>query len=206
MDYIESLAKKEYYEKLLPDLELYLDKCGELLDLLEHGMPDLAYHGLCEGKRTLLKNVVYSPVSEQVRDFEAETCDKSGMPYEIVTEIYTNKGEQVRSKSEKIIADEMYRRGIPYHYEKQLVLNDRGKKVVLFPDFTAMNKETGRIIYLEHLGLMDQPEYCQNAARKLSLYERNGLLLGRDLLLLHESSAEPLNNRTLNQYLDEFLE
>ena len=112
----------------------------------------------------------------------------------------------MRSKSEKIIADEMYRRGIPYHYEKQLVLNDRGKKVVLFPDFTAMNKETGRIIYLEHLGLMDQPEYCQNAARKLSLYERNGLLLGRDLLLLHESSAEPLNNRTLNQYLDEFLE
>ena len=53
---------------------------------------------------------------------------------------------------------------------------------------------------------MDQPEYCQNVARKLSLFERNGLLLGRDVLLLHESSSEPLNIRILNQYLDEFLE
>ena len=36
--------------------------------------------------------------------------------------IYSNRGERVRSKSEKIIADKYYERGIPYKYEKPLLL------------------------------------------------------------------------------------
>ena len=32
-------------------------------------------------------------------------------------EIFTERGEQVRSKSEKIIADSLHRNGIPYRYE-----------------------------------------------------------------------------------------
>lgn len=206
MDYIESLPKKEYYENLIPNFELFIRKCDELIALLESGVLDSAFHSLCEGKQKLLIDVLYYPLSERMKNFEMETYEENRLPYEMIGEIYTNKGEKVRSKSEKIIADELYRRGIPYHYEKPLVLDDRGRKVVLHPDFTTMNVTNGRTAYLEHLGLMNQPEYCQNVARKLSLFERNGLLLGRDVLLLHESSSEPLNIRILNQYLDEFLE
>ena len=39
-----------------------------------------------------------------------------------VPEIITERGERVRSKSEKIIADKLYALGIPYRYEYPLVL------------------------------------------------------------------------------------
>ena len=74
-----------------------------------------AYYNLCEEKRRILSDALYIPVPEKIRQFEQEQCSADDLPYEMIGEIYTNKGEQVRSKSEKIIADELYRRGIPYH-------------------------------------------------------------------------------------------
>ncbi|MCF0142262.1 MAG: hypothetical protein HUJ75_02680 [Parasporobacterium sp.] len=197
--------KKEYYDNLVPNMEKYIKKCDELIALMEQEILDKAYNELSEGKQVMLAEAAYLPMSERIKKFEAMSYNTSLMPYEKTAEIYTAKGEQVRSKSEKIIADELYHRGIPYHYEKPLVLDNRGKQVAIFPDFTVMNVSTGKILYLEHLGMMDQPEYCQSAMRKLGLYERNGLLLGRDVIVLHESNSEPLNIRTLNQYIDEFL-
>ena len=42
--------------------------------------------------------------------------------YEGTAEIVTEKGERVRSKSEKILADYFYRNNILYQYEKPLYL------------------------------------------------------------------------------------
>ena len=52
---------------------------------------------------------------------------KEGIPV-----ILTEKGERVRSKSEKIIADYLYRKNILYKYEKPLYLNGYG---IVYPDF-----------------------------------------------------------------------
>ena len=54
-----------------------------------------------------------------------------------MTEYYTIKGERVRSKSEKIIADELYRYQIPYKYEFPLTLATHNRNIQLYPDFTA---------------------------------------------------------------------
>ena len=42
--------------------------------------------------------------------------------------ILTDRGERVRSKSEKIIADYLFRKGIPYKYEKPLYLKGLGSE------------------------------------------------------------------------------
>ena len=47
--------------------------------------------------------------------------------------ILTEKGERVRSKSEKIMADYFYRNGIFYKYERPLYLPGVG---IVYPDFT----------------------------------------------------------------------
>ena len=52
-------------------------------------------------------------------------------------EIYTEKGERVRSKSEKIIADKLALMNIPYHYEYPLKLKGFG---IVYPDFLLLNK------------------------------------------------------------------
>ena len=36
-------------------------------------------------------------------------------------------------------------------------------------------------------------------------FEMNQLLIGRDVLLLHESSSAPLNTRVLDCYIQEYL-
>ena len=71
--------------------------------------------------------------------------------------------------------------------------------------FTVMNSRTGRIYYLEHFGMMDNEDYYNAVLRKLDAFEMNQLLIGRDVLLLHESSSAPLNTRVLDCYIQEYL-
>lgn len=54
-------------------------------------------------------------------------------------EIYTQKGERVRSKSEKTLADYFYYHGIPYKYECPLLLKGFG---IIYPDFTFLTRRS----------------------------------------------------------------
>ncbi len=58
--------------------------------------------------------------------------------------ILTEKGERVRSKSEKILADYFYRNNILYKYEKPLKLVGYG---TVYPDFTFLSRKQRREIY-----------------------------------------------------------
>ena len=70
--------------------------------------------------------------------------------------IITEKGGAVRSKSEKIIADKLYMKEIPYVYEQPLYLKGYGYVV---PDFKILNVRTKKEYYLEHFGMMDGNVY-----------------------------------------------
>ena len=56
----------------------------------------------------------------------------------------TKKDENVRSKSEVMIADMYYELGIPYRYEAQLLLKNGKKK---YPDFTLLKTKTRQIVF-----------------------------------------------------------
>ena len=64
----------------------------------------------------------------------------------------TEKGERVRSKSEKILADYFYRNNILYQYEKPLYLKGYG---TIYTDFTFLSKKTRKEIYWEHEGIVN---------------------------------------------------
>ena len=108
-------------------------------------------------------------------------------------EIYSENGERVRSKSEKILADKYKMMGIRYKYEKPLYLIDRTQFVTMRPDFTTLNVRKRRQYYHEHLGKMDDPKYVRRNIYKLKLYEKNGILIGDQLFLTFESSDQPLD-------------
>ena len=145
------------------------------------------------------------PIEQQIEEFENIAYEPKLFSEKDQKEYYTAKGERVRSKSEKIIADEFYRYGIPYKYEYPIILKERNKQVIFYPDFTVMNKRTGKRWILEHLGMMDDAGYSENAMKKLDLYEKNGFLLGKNLLLTHETTNFPLNTNTLKKYIEEYL-
>ena len=53
--------------------------------------------------------------------------------------------------------------------------------------------------------MMDKNTYFESTMQKLDTYEKNDILLGRDLILLHETSSSPLNTKTLEKYIKEYL-
>ncbi|MBQ9031210.1 MAG: hypothetical protein IJ106_07130 [Parasporobacterium sp.] len=69
-------------------------------------------------------------------------------------EYYTIRRERVRSKSEKIIADMLHTKDIPYMYEYPYKLNN-GK--IWRPDFRILNVRTRKEYIHEHFGMMDHP-------------------------------------------------
>lgn len=199
---IQMLALQEYRGKLNPLLEkaiVCLKGAQKSLERLNE-----AYERMHEGKQILFEPDIV-PISRKIQDFNNVSYE--GLPFSESdkTEYYTRRGEHVRSKSEKIIADELHRHGIPYHYEKPLLLRVDGQMKEFYPDFTVMNVMTGEIKYLEHLGMIDNLGYYNNVLAKLDVYERNGLLIGREIILLHESSFRPLSTRVVADYLQEFL-
>ena len=84
----------------------------------------------------------------------------------------TARGELVRSKSEVIVADLLDGLNLPYTYEQPFTAPDGS---VRYPDFTVDDAETGRRVLIEHLGMLDKPEYAERWQRKLTWYRAAGV-------------------------------
>ena len=97
----------------------------------------------------------------------------------------TDSGIRVRSKSEKIIADMLTSRGLPFKYEVPLELPGRRT----YPDFVIM-RQNGRMVIWEHFGLMGDEKYAVKAMEKLTAYLEAGLSIHDDLICTFEKDIE----------------
>ena len=85
----------------------------------------------------------------------------------------TTRGELVRSKSEVIIANLLDGLKLPYGYEQPFTAPDGS---VRYPDFTIDDGETGRRLLIEHLGMLDRPDYVRRWKAKEEWYRQAGVL------------------------------
>ena len=116
----------------------------------------------------------------------------------LTTEFYTLNGEHVRSKSEVIIADRLYAKGIPYKYECPLQIGNR----IIHPDFTILRLSDRKIIYHEHCGMMDDPNYAKDMVNRINLYSTADIYLGDRLFFTLETSETPLDIRHLDELIE----
>ena len=96
----------------------------------------------------------------------------------------TDKGDHVASKSELIIANKLTALGIKYEYEKELVLSG----IPLKPDFTVYTKD-GRVLYWEHAGMLEEPEYQRRHEDKVAFYARHGIHLQEQLIVTRDRNG-----------------
>ena len=52
---------------------------------------------------------------------------------------------------------------------------------------------------------MDDAEYATSAAKKLKVYEKNGIFPGKNLIITMESQEEPLSSQTIEQIIKAYL-
>ncbi|MBQ9387292.1 MAG: hypothetical protein IJU01_01370 [Lachnospiraceae bacterium] len=189
---ISALAQKEYDEKMQEECERELSLVDRLIEAEENKTLSTKIDELNYGKRKWAKPYVLSGEEFRAKWESEEYKRKEIRPG--TTTFETMRGESVRSKSEKIIADYLYSKGIPYKYERATMLP--GGQLI-YADFTVLNVRTGQEYILEHFGIMDNPEYAAGTVRKINTYIKNGYLPGDRLIVLFESSQFPLNQEVL---------
>lgn len=197
---IKALAQKDYDKQLLKEAE-------RQLDLLRHAFPmdgleklEQVYYDLADARKQLI-NPRMNLRRETIQEWLDAPYEGKGFR-EGDPEIFTEAGERVRSKSEKMIADKLRLLEIPYKYECPMEIKGYG---TIYPDFTLLNKHTLQPAILEHFGIMDDPEYSANAVAKVRTYERNGIFLGQNLFLTFETAQTPFDARSLETILADFI-
>lgn len=113
----------------------------------------------------------------------------------------TRRGIQVRSKSEWLIDNTLLENGIAVHYEQEFVLPTGAR---WYPDFTILNPYTGEILYWEHFGRTDDPEYAEKMTRHLQEYLCAGFTSHRQMIFTFECSAHPLTQPQLDRIIKEY--
>lgn len=98
----------------------------------------------------------------------------------------TMYGDLVRSKSEVIIANALWHYGIPFNYEELFPYKDEDG-VLYYPDFT-IHCPDGTVIIWEHWGLLNKKKYCTRNANKLYLFNQNGFVIGKNLIITQDDA------------------
>lgn len=201
-DLIKQLEEKRYYCKLQKAATEKKVQVEKALAMLKKGKDPTQVFLLLPKKQTHLIEQYHLPVSEKVAWFSEKTRNSRIEKY---SSFLTKGGEKVRSKSELIIADKLFDAGVPYSYELATVLGDAIGMMRVSPDFTVLNKRTGKIYYWEHFGMMDNKEYTDETLYKLENYASCGVFPGKNLITTFESSVHPLNTEYIDRVIKEYL-
>ena len=126
------------------------------------------------------------------RGWESEPYEQSDYMPEHRT-MMTSRGLLVRSKSELLIAEALYRHGISFRYEQVLWIDGR---IRLVPDFTIM-KADGSIVYWEHRGRMDLRDYAGRQLRKDELYASVGIVPWKNLIVTYDTEDGDIDLRVI---------
>lgn len=194
------LAQNTYDNKMRSLVKKRLEQLRRLLKDYDDNEIEQLYTKEHPERQKLIRPI--QPTWEQrLSDWEKEAYKGKAFA-ENLPVITTAKGERVRSKSEKILADYFYHAGISYKYEHPLFLKGFG---VVYPDFTFLSRKTGEEIYWEHDGRMDDPEYVRKAIKKIETYEKSGIFPGQKLILTFETLKDGMDMKVVEKLVREYL-
>lgn len=193
LDFASKLAQRDYDMSVVRLAEERIKAIERFLKAYDKTCLKKLHHKTNSYRKILITPAVLSD-EEFIRQWQS--VEYKGKPFDDDENIIlTEKGERVRSKSEKIIADKLYSLGISYRYEYPLVL---ANNVRVYPDFTILRMPAREEVYLEHFGMMDDPDYVETVLYKLSTYEKNEIYLGVNLFVTYETGRKALNTKGLD--------
>ena len=197
---IAALAQKDYDLRFLELIKKQKKQIDKAIKLLSDIDLTTVYSKLAEGRKKYVKPYVLSDAQYVEQWLGVQYTGKDF--FDNTPVIMTERGERVRSKSEKILADKFFAMGIPYRYEYPVHLKGYG---TVYPDFMLLNVRERKAFYMEHFGMMDEPEYSQKAIKKLEDYARNGIYIGKNLLVTFETRYKPLEMKVVEKMVKEFI-
>lgn len=196
---IQTLVQRDYYHSVLKLLKKYEYQLSHNPKSLYPDLDEI-YNSLPYGRKCLVEPVI-PPIDKFIQTWY-EDNPGSLNPFPVDCPFTTERGETVRSKSEKIIADKLYHLGIPYVVEPKLTLKYLGPK---YPDFLVLNKRTRKSFYWEHMGKCDDANYGAYNIEKLFGYESSGIEVGKDLIITMETKSHPITTESIEKKIKDYL-
>lgn len=194
------LKKRRYIKKAMPVLAKRIKKCIRFLENDSIYDPEEIAMDLPEQYQGFDGLGVVLDGDVEVTGWNLDEYTKGEMyKQHLIHEV--ENGLVTRSKSETMIAMRLKERGFDFRYEPELDL--KGKK--MFPDFGALLKKRRRIVYWEHLGMIDDIGYVRAALKKLETYSDNGIILGHNLVITFETKDNPLTLREIDRIIDKLI-
>ncbi len=196
-DFACKLANRNYCEKLMKLASKEISILEKLLDYYNtdkvSGLYSTVYEKMNENRKKLI-----NPLEISDNAFISKWQNAPFEGKQLGTTYYsTARNENVRSKSEVIIANYLNSLKVPYKYEYPHILGNK----TIYPDFTILNIKTRKEIIFEHFGMMDDESYRNNAFNKIELYINNGYMPGINFIYTFESQSHPLNITTFENLL-----
>ncbi len=193
-------VNKKYIKTVLPVLKRNLKAANSFLSI-HSGTEELDIADSMPAEMRQLNCDVYLTPQMQGeawvnREYERNPFHNDGMIHDSI------RGDKVRSKSEAMIANALYLHKLYYLVEPPLYTDDR----MLYPDFAIMDPHTVQIVYWEHFGMMDNPEYAENACLKIREYASVGLYPGNGLICTFECERVPLSSSMIEKYIKEIFD
>ncbi|SHI87335.1 hypothetical protein [Pseudobutyrivibrio xylanivorans] len=199
-NYAKELVQRDYYNKLMDKLQEQKSILEKFIKRYEENPIDAVYEKFCKGRQILIEPL--RPIEQEFVNQWLDEHPGNQNPFEKRGTYLTNRGEYVRSKSEKILADLFYQMGIPYQYEASYVLYN-GK--ICYPDFILLNKRDRKIFYWEHFGLASDKDYAETNLEKLLKYEKSELVLGDNLIVSFESNGISFDVKLIEEKIKTYL-
>ena len=200
---VKELAQKQYYTLVQPVLKNQLEILKSFIEQYRPEEYKKIYQNLSRERKRLVTPILWSR-EEKIQQWKEEKYEKNKF-YAENLRYETEQGDLVRSKSEVIIANILYqhRENILYKYERPLEVRIEGRVRTIYPDFTILNLHTGKIIYLEHAGKMDDSQYVNEFVKKVNIYVENGILPGKDVVFTYETIENPLEIGVIKKIIEE---
>lgn len=183
-EYAVALAERGLCERklsLLKEKSTVIEECNQKLKSIDDRFKE-------NENDDFLSEFVYGQKREKRISWEHEEYPSNpNYPERLIHK--TLAGGMVRSKSESIIANELFEAGIPYRYECALDIDN----YCIYPDFTLLDPRTGNVKYWEHFGMMDDLHYRNKTFSKLETYADHDIIPGIDLIMTFETANAPLD-------------
>lgn len=195
-DIIQELARKKYLETEIKILQHDIHAIDKFLQGYQDISADNILARLPDRYRQLPEEYFFRRdkehfSSEEIRQWaEAPFEQSTYMPW--LKDKTTASGLKVRSKSEVIIAEKLDHYGIPYRYEEMLYIENQP----FSPDFTILTRDGLR--YWEHCGKVDDPTYIWKHNRKLSMYQKAGIVPWKNLIITYDDENGGIDTRIIN--------
>ncbi len=199
MRFAAALAQKAYDQVILRYAAKELRVLDQLIKNYRKENIDLVYEALSK-ERQLLVNPIWPSDEEFLAEWrKQESC--LGTFDDDFPEFYTKNNERVRSKSEILIANEMFDYNVPYLFECKINLIGLGS---VLPDFSVLDIKTRKTIIWEHLGRMDDPSYVERNLRRINAYLKNGYVIGETLILTFETHDQPISTVIIDMIIKHY--